>query len=113
MCQTKSHGHGGHDHHRHGGATCAGPPGHRTGAAGPSRRQALRRLGAAGLAFAAGGSPWALPFRTLADAGHPRANGPASTRLFDLKQVAEGIYAAIAKPAVMLNCNAAVVVNRD
>jgi glyoxylase-like metal-dependent hydrolase (beta-lactamase superfamily II) len=33
--------------------------------------------------------------------------------LFDLKWVAEGIYAAIAQPAGMLNCNAAVVVNRD
>src|SRR5262245_36061721 len=112
MCQTKSHGHGGHDHHRHGGADCAGP-GHRTGAAGPSRRQALRRLGAAGLAIAGGGSPWGTPVRTLADAGHRQANGPASGRLFDLKQVADGIYAAIAKPAAMLNCNAAVVVNRD
>ena len=34
-------------------------------------------------------------------------------RLFDLKKVADGIYGAIAKPTAMLNCNAAVVVNRD
>jgi len=73
----------------------------------------MRRLGKAGLALAAAGTPWAAPIRTIADDGHPIAAGRASAKLFDLKKVAEGIYAAIAKPTAMLNCNAAVVVNRD
>jgi hypothetical protein len=47
------------------------------------------------------------------DAGHAPTSGPASARLFDLKKVGEGIYGAIAKPTAMLNCNAAVIVNRD
>ena len=47
------------------------------------------------------------------DEGHPQGGGPASAGLFDFKKVAEGIYGAIAKPTAMLNCNAAVIVNRD
>jgi glyoxylase-like metal-dependent hydrolase (beta-lactamase superfamily II) len=38
---------------------------------------------------------------------------PATARLFDLQKVADGIYGAIAKPTAMLNCNAAIIVNRD
>jgi glyoxylase-like metal-dependent hydrolase (beta-lactamase superfamily II) len=49
----------------------------------------------------------------MADDHQPPAAGVGAARLFDLKKVAEGIYAAIAKPAAMLNCNAALVVNRD
>ncbi len=33
--------------------------------------------------------------------------------LFDFKKVAEGVYAAIAKPQFALNCNAAVIVNEE
>lgn len=73
----------------------------------------MRRLKAAGLLLAAGGSYWGSPVRALADAGHPSSGGSAPGALFELKKVAEGIYAAIAKPTAMLNCNAAVVVNRD
>src|SRR5262249_58798041 len=51
--------------------------------------------------------------RSLAAEDPPPAAGPHSGRLFDLKRVADGIYAAIARPTAMLNCNAAVVVNRD
>src|SRR5947209_4811213 len=112
MCQANSHGHGDH-HHRHGQAIGAGPAGHPIDPAGPSRREALRRLGLAGLAIASAGSHGGSPVRALADAGPPQGNGPGPARLFDLKRVADGIYAAIAKPAAMLNCNAAVVVNRD
>ena len=73
----------------------------------------LRRLKLAGLVAAASGLPWGRLVRALADDGHPPAGGPASARLFDLKKVADGIYGAIAKPTAMLNCNAAVIVNRD
>jgi glyoxylase-like metal-dependent hydrolase (beta-lactamase superfamily II) len=72
-------------------------------------------LKAAGLAAAASGLPWGSLVRALADDGQPPAGGPAPTKakLFDLKRVADGIYGAIAKPTAMLNCNAAVIVNRD
>jgi glyoxylase-like metal-dependent hydrolase (beta-lactamase superfamily II) len=33
--------------------------------------------------------------------------------LFEFKQVADGVYAAIAKPQFFINCNAAVIVNED
>ena len=51
--------------------------------------------------------------RRTRSAWTPRSAGPAPARLFDLKKVADGIYGAIAKPTAMLNCNAAIVVNRD
>jgi hypothetical protein len=69
-------------------------------------------LKTAGLVAAASGWPWGSLVRALAD-GQPPPGGPAPARLFDLKLVADGIYGAIAKPTAMLNCNAAVVVNRD
>ena len=43
----------------------------------------------------------------------PSPSGQAQATLFDFKKVADGIYGAIAKPTAMLNCNAAVIVNRD
>jgi len=79
----------------------------------PNRRQVLGRLKNAGLLAAASGLPWGSLVRAVADDGHPPSVGPAPARLFDLKKVADGIYGAIAKPTAMLNCNAAVVVNRD
>jgi len=33
----------------------------------------------------------------------------ASEDLFDIKPVADGVYAAISKPAYKLNCNAAII----
>ena len=33
--------------------------------------------------------------------------------LFDIEKVAEGVYAAVARPAVMINCNAAIFENSD
>jgi cyclase len=108
MCQAKSHGRRDDHHHHH------GPPAqHADESARPSRREVLRGLKAAGLAAAASALPWGGLVRAFADDGHPPAVGPASAKLFDLKKVADGIYAAIAKPTAMLNCNAAVVVNRD
>ena len=41
-----------------------------------------------------------------------RAQAPgAATALFDIEKVADGIYAAIARPQTLLNCNAAIFVN--
>lgn len=45
-------------------------------------------------------------------AGWARAQAPAaSTNLFTIDKVADGIYAALARPQIMTNCNAAVFVN--
>ena len=48
-------------------------------------------------------------------AGWARAQAPTATaNLFDLERVADGVFAAIAKPAALTNCNAAVfVLSRD
>jgi glyoxylase-like metal-dependent hydrolase (beta-lactamase superfamily II) len=73
----------------------------------------LRRLKLAGLVATASGVAWGGLVRAIADDVRPAAGGPAAASLFDLKRVAEGIYAATARPTAMLNCNAAVVVNRD
>src|SRR5262249_18129216 len=116
MCQSRSHGHH-HDHHhphRNQPDRQRASAGHDIGE--PSRltrRQALGRLKAAGLVAAASGSPWGAIVRAGADDGQPPAAGAATAKLFDFKMVAKGIYGAIAKPTAMLNCNAAVIVNRD
>jgi cyclase len=70
-------------------------------------------LKAAGLAVAASGLPWAPPIRAVEGGGQAAAAGSAGPKLFDLKQIAPGIFGAIAKPTAMLDCNAAVIVNRD
>src|SRR5206468_8897048 len=51
--------------------------------------------------------------RTVTDDEQAAPAAGAATRLFDFKQVAPGIFGAIARPSAMLNCNAAVIVNRD
>ena len=113
MCQSKSHGH--HHHHQHRSQLIDQHSAHRGAVEPPrlTRRQALRRLKTAGLAAAASGLPWGTPVRAVADDGQAAAAGPAVPKLFDLKQVAPGIYGAIAKPTAVLDCNAAVIVNRD
>ncbi len=73
----------------------------------------MGRLKAVGLVAAAGGSPWGPFVRAVADDGQAPSAGAGAPRLFDLKQVAPGVFGAIAKPTAMLNCNAAVIVNRD
>src|SRR6266852_2036073 len=41
-----------------------------------------------------------------------RAQSPgASTELFTIEKVTDGVYAALARPQVMINCNAAIFVN--
>jgi len=57
--------------------------------------------------------PWGCVVRALDQDDQPQRGGAAPAKLFDLKQVADGVYGAIAKPTAMLNCNAAVIVNRD
>jgi glyoxylase-like metal-dependent hydrolase (beta-lactamase superfamily II) len=70
-------------------------------------------LTTAGLVAATSGLSWGSLVRALAEDNQPAPGGPSAARLFDLKKVADGIYGAIAKPTAMLNCNAAVIVNRD
>lgn len=125
MCQSISHGHPHHHHHHHRHHHDHSHPArpdreqahdHRDRDRSPrlNRRQALARLNAAGLvAAAAAGSPWGSVVRAVADDGTAAAASGASARLFDLKQVAPGVFGAIAKRTAMLNCNAAIVVNRD
>ena len=67
----------------------------------------------AGLVAAASGSPLGSLVRAVADDDQAPPRRPGSATLFDFKKVADGIYGAIAKPTAMLNCNAAVIVNRD
>ena len=68
----------------------------------------------AGLATAAGSLPLGSLVRAIADDdSKPTRPRPAPATLFDFKKVADGIFGAIAKPTAMLNCNAAVIVNRD
>ena len=118
MCQPRSRGpHEGraHDHHHDDLTNRSLPPPHRR-VGEPlrtTRREVLGHWTTAGLLAAAGGLPLGGIVRAVADDGHPPAAGPVSAGLFDLKKVADGIFAAIAKPTAMLNCNAAVVVNRD
>lgn len=73
----------------------------------------MARLQAAGLVAAAAASPWGSVIRAVGGDGQAPAAAPAAAKLFDLKRVAPGIFGAIAKPTAMLNCNAAVIVNRD
>ena len=116
MCQSKSQGnHGGHSHHHgslpirpHAFARGAVAPGSQ-----PTRREVLGRLTTAGLVTAASGLPLGSLVRAMADDNQSPGRGQARATLFDFKKVADGIYGAIAKPTAMLNCNAAVIVNRD
>jgi cyclase len=112
MCQTKSHGHN-HSHHHHGRPSPARPAARRDASetSRPTRRQFLEGLTVAGLIAAADGKALGSVVRTVAAEAQHSTNGRAS--LFDFKKVADGIYGAIAKPVGVLNCNAAVIVNRD
>ena len=111
MCQSRSNGH--HHHHKHDLSQhdrSAASAHQGTVQQSPlNRRQALRQLTGAGLAAAAN---WSR-VRAVEGDGQAAATGPAVPKLFDLKLVAPGIYGAIAKPTAVLDCNAAVIVNRD
>ena len=116
MCQSRSHGH--HHHRRHHGQSDPFSISGRGDGGEPSRltrREALGRLTTAGLATVASGLAFGPFVRAIEDDGKA-ASAPAGLpgpKLFDFKQVAPGIYGAIARPTAMLNCNAAVIVNRD
>jgi cyclase len=114
MCQPRSHGHH-HDHLHHRRTDRERAPVHHHAVEPPrlTRRRALGPLTAAGLVAVASGSPWGSIVRAVADDGRAAAAGGAAAGLFDIKRVAPGIYGAIARPTAMLNCNAAVIVNRD
>jgi cyclase len=115
MCQSRSHGHHHDHHHQHRSQPDQEHASAHHDAVEPSRltrRQALGRLKAAGLVAAASGSSWGSIARAVVD-GQAPSGGAAAAKLFDFKRVAPGIYGAIAKPTAMLNCNAAVIVNRD
>ncbi len=76
-----------------------------------SRRRVLAGLGAVGLTAAS-----ARP--SLGDLIKPVVSAQATNRapsntLFRIERVSEGVYAAIAKPAAMINCNAAIIVGSD
>src|SRR5262245_17550539 len=84
-----------HDHHTHTHIHAHSPF---------SRRQALIGLGAAGItAFA--------PRSSMADLITSRSQSTGS--LFRIEKVSGSVFAAIAKPQAMLNCNAAVIVTAD
>jgi hypothetical protein len=116
MCQSKSPGHhDGRSHHQ--GSKPIRPRSLVRGVVSPdlqpTRRQVLGRLTTAGLVSAAGGLPLGSLVKAIADDNQPPPPGQARATLFEFKKIADGIYGAIAKPTAMLNCNAAVIVNRD
>ena len=85
----------GHDHHWHSHI---------------SRREVLMGLGATGVATA-------LPQLSLSSLLQPAPsanpqNSPSGA-LFRVERVTDGVYAAIARPAAMINCNAAIFVTAD
>lgn len=59
---------------------------------------------------AVGGVVAVIGARTPAGAASPAA---AATDIFELQKVADGVYAALAKPRTPINCNAAVIVYED
>jgi glyoxylase-like metal-dependent hydrolase (beta-lactamase superfamily II) len=67
----------------------------------------------AGIVSTAGELQLGSLVKAIADDDQSPTRGPAQATLFDFKKIADGIYGAIAKPTAMLNCNAAVIVNRD
>jgi cyclase len=116
MCQSKSPGHhDGRSHHQ--GSKPIQPRSLVRGVVSPdlqpTRRQVLGRLTTAGLVSAAGGLPLGSLVKAIAEDNQPPPPGQARATLFEFKKIADGIYGAIAKPTAMLNCNAAVIVNRD
>jgi cyclase len=68
-------------------------------------------LGAAGALMAVAGVTGAL--REASTAQAQGATQGAATELFTLQKVADGVYAALAKPRSPINCNAAVVLLGD
>ena len=105
MCRKQQHhNHPPHQHHHHD---------HSPKLPAVSRRQMLTGLGVTGL-LAVGSSP-SLASTSLIKTLEPVAPTAAvqTPALFQFKQVSKSVYAALARPQMMLNCNAAVIVNSD
>ncbi len=116
MCQSNFRGHHHHHSHHHDSQVIRTHSPARsvlTPEFQPTRRQVLGQLMTAGLLSAASGSPLESLVKTFPDDNPVPPRGQARATLFDFKKVADGIYGAIAKPTAMLNCNAAIIVNRD
>ena len=79
----------------------------------PARRYGSRR-DFFGTLIGAGWGAMSLLEGSIARAGLARAQSAGSaTNLFDIEQVADGVYAALARPAAMINSNAAIFVNSE
>lgn len=102
MCRKQqNHNHPPHHHHHD----------HTPKPSAVSRRQMLTGLGVTGL-LAVGSSP-TLANTNLIKTLEPAAPAAQTPALFQIKQVTKSVYAALARPQMMLNCNAAVIVNSD
>src|SRR5580704_9135589 len=87
-----------HDHHSHAA--------HHSHVGDSSRRDFFQQLVGGAMA---GASVLEMGFFRAAVA---RAQAPgASTQLFDIQKIADGVYFALARPQVLTNCNAAIFVN--
>ena len=75
-----------------------------------SRREILMGMGAAALAAAA---PDVSLGSLLRPAPRAWSQNAAGGSLFQIQRVTDGVYAAIARPAAMINCNAAIIVGSD
>lgn len=75
-----------------------------------SRRKILMGMGAAALAAAA---PDVSLGSLLQPAPRAWSQNAAGGSLFQIQRVTDGVYAAIARPAAMINCNAAIIVGSD
>jgi cyclase len=80
----------------------------------------LRGLGAMGLAASVARpslAAWFQPGSGAESGVSPLVTAPAQTSaprsLFHIGRVTESVYAAVAKPAALINCNAAIIVNAD
>ena len=75
-----------------------------------SRREVLMGLGAAAVAAATPPPSLGSLLRRTPATWSQNATGAS---LFRIQRVTDGVYAAIARPAAMINCNAAIIVGSD
>lgn len=91
-----------HTHHR------AASGDHAHSLAGVTRRQVLAGLGAVGVMARSSGASLLEPMELTF--GQEAVSQPP---LFRLERVTENVYAAIARPAMLVNCNAAIIVGSE
>ena len=75
-----------------------------------TRRDFLRT---AGWAATLGPALLEESLRAAARARAAAATAPDDGNLFDIEQIAEGVYAALARPQLLINSNACIIVNED